>query len=473
MNNKIIGREKEIKILQKCLSSSESQLIIVYGRRRVGKTFLVNNFFDYSFDFKVSGSYGLSMDAQINNFISEINLSFRKNYSVPTNWFDAFFILRKELETLPTDKKSVVFIDEMPWFDTPHSDFLPAFEYFWNNWGAGRDNLVCVVCGSATQWIVENISLNKGGLFNRQSCRLYLEPFTLNETEKYLVNKGFVWSRYDIAECYMIMGGIPYYLNFLDNSLTLSQNIDALFFKRREFLWDEFSHLYSTLFKNSPIYIKVVEALSKKRMGMTREEISKETGLPQNGVLTNVLDNLEYSSFIHIYQYFGKKTKDKIYQLSDYYTLFYFKFLKNNADLDENFWSNSLDNPSIRAWKGLSFELLCRDHISEIKKKLGIEGVLTETSVWFKKGTEEEKGAQIDLVLDRRDRIINLLEMKFSELEFEIDKKTSEDLINKRECFRSATKTKKALHITLVTTYGCKGNRNMIQSEVTLDDLFE
>ena len=411
-------------------------------------------------------------DVQIKNFISEINVSFRKSYDVPSSWSDAFFVLRRELETLPKDKKSVVFIDEMPWLDTPGAGFLPAFEYFWNNWGSSRDNLICIVCGSATQWIVDNISKNKGGLFNRQSCRLYLEPFSLKETEEFLVSRGFVWSRYDIAECYMTMGGIPYYLNYLDSSLTLGQNIDALFFKKRGFLWDEFSHLYSTLFKNSALYVKVVEALSKKRMGMTREEISKETAVPQNGDLTRVLENLESSSFIHVYRYYGNKKKGSVYQLSDYYTLFYFKFLKDAAGDDENFWSNSLDNPSVRAWKGLSFELICRDHIREIKRKLGIEGVLTETSVWYQKGTEEEKGAQIDLVIDRRDRIINLLEMKFSENEFDIDTKTSESLIRKRECFRDATKTKKALHLTLVTTWGCKGNRNLIQSEVTLGDLF-
>ena len=472
MNNKIIGREKEIKILQKCLAINESQLIIVYGRRRVGKTFLINNFFENSFDFKVSGAYDLPKEAQIKNFVAEINLSFKKNYDTPSNWSDVFFLLRKELESLPQERKSVVFIDEMPWLDTPSSDFLPAFEYFWNNWGSSRENLICIVCGSATQWIVDNISENKGGLFNRQSCRLYLEPFSLNETEKFLVSRGFVWSRYDIAECYMIMGGIPYYLNYLDNSLTLNQNIDALFFKRRGLLWDEFSHLYATLFKNSPQYIKVVEALSKKRMGMTRDEIAKESGLQPNGELTKLLENLENSSFIHVYCYFGNKKKNRLYQLSDYYTLFYYKFLKNNTGTDENFWTNSLDNPSVRAWKGLSFELLCRDHINQIKRKLGIEGVLTETSVWYQKGSEGEKGAQIDLVIDRRDRIINLLEIKFSEHEFDIDKKTSESLINKRECFRRNTKTKKALHLTLVTIYGCKGNRNIIQSEVTLDSLF-
>jgi len=391
MTEKIIGRQKEIKQLQKCMDANQAQLIIVYGRRRVGKTFLINNFFNGRFDFKVAGSYAQTKEVQLKNFITELNLQSKQKLKVPENWTDAFFCLREYLDTLPKTEKHVIFFDEMPWFDTLRSDFFPAFEYFWNNWGSAQDNLVCLVCGSVTAWLVDNIARNKGGLYNRQSCKLYLEPFTLNETEQYLKVNGFEWSRYQIVENYMIMGGIPYYLSLLDNSISLEANIDNMFFKKRALLWDEFEHLYATLFNNSEQYLKVVEALSSKKIGLTRKEISQITKLPQ------------------------------------------------------------------------------------IKKKLGIFGILTEVSSWFTKSTEEADGAQMDMLIDRRDKVINICEMKFAVNEYEIDKDYEKKLINKIECFRKETGSKKALHLTMVTTYGVKQNSHSgrIQSEVTMDDLFE
>ena len=474
MNEKIIGRQREINLLQKCMQSNQAQLVIVYGRRRVGKTFLINNFFNGRFDFKIAGVYAQQKEVQLKNFMTELNLQSRLKNKIPDNWTDAFFLLREYLQTLPKDEKHVLFFDEMPWLDTHRSDFLPAFEYFWNNWGSAQDNLVCLVCGSATAWLVENIANNKGGLYNRQTCRIYLEPFTLNETEQYLKANGFEWSRYQIVENYMIMGGIPYYLSLLDNSLTLEANIDNMFFRKRALLWDEFEHLYSTLFNNSEQYLKVIEALNTKKIGLTRNEISKLTKLPPNGVLSKIIENLVNSEFVRAYQFFGNKKQDTLYQLSDYFTLFYYKFIKHNYGKDEKFWSNSIDNPSVKAWEGFTFEQVCKDHIQQIKKKLGISGILTEISSWFSKSDEENDGAQIDMLIDRRDKVINICEIKFASNEYEIDKDYEKKLVNKIESFRKSTATKKALHLTMITPYGIKRNvhSGKVQSEVVMDDLF-
>lgn len=475
MLEKIIGRERESAQIQKCMNSNQAQLVIVYGRRRVGKTFLINNFFNGRFDFKIAGSYAQPKEVQLKNFITELNLQTRQKLKVPENWNDAFFLLREYLESLPKDEKHVIFFDEMPWLDTPRSDFLPSFEYFWNNWGAAQDNLVCFICSSATAWLIENIAKNKGGLYNRQTARIYLEPFTLNETEQYLKTNGFEWSRYQIVENYMIMGGIPYYLSLLNNEMTFEANIDNMFFRKRALLWDEFEHLYATLFNNSEQYLKVVEALSTKKIGLTRKEISQISKLPPNGVLSQILENLVNSEFVRAYQFFGNKKQDTLYQLSDYFTLFYYKFLKNYSGKDEHFWSNSIDNPSVKAWEGFTFEQVCKDHIQQIKKKLGISGILTEISSWFVKSDEENDGAQIDMLIDRRDKTINICEMKFAVDEYEIDKDYEKRLINKIERFRNSSNTKKALHLTMVTTYGVKRNihSGRVQSEVTMDDLFE
>ena len=333
-----------------------------------------------------------------------------------------------------------------------------------------------IVCGSATSWMTEHIAENKGGLFNRQSCRIYLEPFNLYETELFLNSMNISWSRYEIAECYMIMGGIPYYLGLLDRSETYTQNIDRLFFKKRGELWDEFEHLFRTLFSNSDSYIKIVKTLSGKPSGMTRGNLSEKSELPSNGVLTRMLQDLENAGFIRASNFYGKKKKDTVYQLSDYYTAFYFRYIKDNYGKDEHYWSNAIDNPARRAWAGLTFEQLCKDHIQQIKRKLGISGVLSEESIWFTTGDKELgiAGAQIDLLIERRDRVINICEMKFSINEYVIDKTYEMNLRNKIETFRRMTNCKKSLQTTIITTYGVKKNQysNIVQSQVTLDDLF-
>lgn len=476
MRSYIIGREYECERLADCIDSNQSQLIIVYGRRRIGKTFLINEYFNQRFAFNITGAYNQSKDIQLRNFTSELIRTTGKKWNLPKNWAQAFEYLRTYLEECDTQEKQIVFFDEMPWLDTPKSDFLPSFEWFWNNWGAAQHNLVFIVCGSASSWLDEKFSENKGGLFSRQTCRLYLRPFTLHETESFLQSHNIMWSRYEIAECYMIMGGIPYYLNALNGRYSLSQNIDRLFFAPRGEFWDEFDHLYKTLFSNSNLYRQIAEALGSKRGGLSRSELCKITGISDNGALTKALHNLIASDFVRIARSYGKKTKDARYQLSDHYSLFYFRFIKDHEGKDPHFWSNSTDLPSRRSWEGLAFESLCFEHIPQINHKLGISGVLSEESVWNTTGNEELgfRGAQIDLLIDRRDRIIDICEIKYSMDEFAIDKAYDLVLRNKVSAFRYESKTKKSLQIVLITTYGLKRNMysGIAQNQVMLDDLF-
>lgn len=471
--DKIIGRDEEKRRLGKCLKSAEAQLVAVYGRRRVGKTFLIKQYFGGRFDFMLTGIYGASTEVQLSNFHQELSGQTGKDGNKPKDWLEAFSMLKEYISGLAKDEKHVIFFDEMPWMDTARSGFLAAFEWFWNGYGSSVDNLIFIVCGSATSWMLENLDKNKGGLYNRLTCRIYLKPFTLKETEEYLRANQISWSRYDIVQCYMIMGGIPYYLRLLDCELSYNANIDNLFFRKRAELWDEYTNLYNTLFTNSSQYLKIVDALCEKKRGLTREEIVKSTGLPNNGNLSTMLINLEYSGFVRIEDFFG--SKKKIYQLSDYYTLFYHKFIKENYGKDEHYWSNTLDNPSRRAWAGLTFELVCKDHIEQIKKKLGISGVLSEVSSWIKQGDGKEKGAQIDLLIKRRDRVINICECKFSTGEYEIDKEYDINLRNKIASFVQGTKTKDTVQLTMITTYGVKHNMysSIVNSQVSMENLFE
>lgn len=474
----IIGRMVERKRLDKCMNANQAQLVIVYGRRRVGKTFLINQYFNGRFDFKLTGAYAQTKETQLRYFATELNRQSGEKAPVPKDWIEAFEQLREYLSSLAPEEKHTVFFDEMPWMDTQRSGFLPAFEWFWNDWGSAQDNLIFIVCGSSTSWMVEKFAENKGGLFHRQTCRLYLKPFNLYETEKYLQSRGIEWSRRDIAECYMIMGGVPYYLSLLDPELAVSANIDNLFFRKRAELWDEFDHLYQTLFTNSDQYIKIVEQLSRKRTGLTRCEIAEKTKLPANGVLSKMLRDLTDSGFVRKYVYYGRKSKDTLYQLSDYYSLFYYRFIKNGFGKDEHFWSNTLDNPARRAWAGLTFEQLCKDHTAQIKKKLGIAGVLSAESSWFGSPAAEKEnadsGAQIDLLIDRRDQIINICEIKFSMNEFQIDKDYDQKLRNKISVFRQSTNCKKTIQLTMITAFGIQQNKysSIVTNEVHLDDLF-
>ena len=470
--NVFIGREYEIAQLEKYRNSRESEFVIVYGRRRVGKTFLVKEFFDDTYDFKVTGLYKKDKKTQLKNFYLALLEYGADVKSIPSDWLEAFAMLKKLLKGIKEDRKKIVFIDELPWLDTRQSDFLSAFESFWNDWGAQQNDIMLVVCGSATTWITKKIFSDKGGLFNRAARRLFLLPFSLNETERYLRSRGIDWGRQDIVECYMCMGGIPYYLKLLDNSLSLLENINSIFFKRNGALWDEFDHIYETLFGNARGYRTIIDALSEKKSGLTRNEIISKTSLPDNGLLSEMLDNLKNSQFVRAYNTFGYDEKYIVYQLADYFTLFYLRFLKGKQNPDEHFWTHFLDNPSKNVWAGYTFEQVCKDHIWQIKRAVGIEGILCDISSW--RGQSESGAAQIDLVIDRRDRCINICEIKYTNAEYTISADYEKSLRNKIQVFREATKTRKALQLMMISTFGVRNNSHssLVQSQVVLDDLF-
>lgn len=469
--NEIIGREREKKILRECIESGSPEFVAVYGRRRIGKTFLIKNYFKGKFDFYMTGSFNSTLEEQLEDFHASLEEYSGREWPMPTSWRQAFRQLRQYLSTLKKEK-IIVYIDELPWLDTPRSRFISALELFWNSWGDSQGNLKFIVCGSATTWMTGKLLGDKGGLHNRVTRRIYLAPFNLRETEDMLRSKGVQWNRHQIVECYMTMGGTPFYLAKIDRSRSLAQNIDLLFFHHEGELRTEYDVLFRSLFKDSGIYKRVVELLAKKSTGMTREEIITALDIPKGGALSEVMQNLITCDFIREYKAFGKKLRGKLYQLTDLFTLFYLKQVKDNQD-EEDFWTTRIDSPAHRAWSGYAFEQVCLHHIPQIKEALGIAGVASSVSSW----TGEEEGrriGQIDLIIDRRDEVINLCEMKYSLNEYEITSAYLNKLMERREAFRQSTKTAKALHLTFVTVCGVKHNEQwgMIQNEVTADDLF-
>jgi len=468
-----VGREIERRKLRQALETDHSEFIAVYGRRRVGKTYLVRETYRSELVFQHTGLVSGNLKRQLQEFCqSLLDYGFKGNCAAK-DWYEAFHLLGKFLTTCRHGKK-IVFLDELPWMDTPRSEFVSALDHFWNGWCSARQDIVLVVCGSATSWIIEKIIKNYGGLHNRLTRSLLLQPFSLHECELYAEEKKLHWNRMQILEFYMAVGGVPHYWSFLEPGESAAQAIDRLFFAENGELRNEFGALYASLFRQSEPYVAIVKALSEHNCGLNRKEVARRTGLLENGKFTQMVEALEYCGFIRVYHAVGKKSKEAILQLVDSFTLFYYRFVKDGKMRGDGAWRNVLNSSAYRVWTGLAFEQVCLLHLPQMKKALGINGVNTRASSWFLPGNADNDGAQIDLLIERQDQIINICEMKFSRAEFAVTKEYENELLCKEELFIQNAKPRQAVHLTLVTTFGLKDNSHskVFQSSICLNDLF-
>ena len=462
-------------MLVDALHEEYSQFIAVYGRRRVGKTFLIREAYDYTFDFQFTGAAKLTARKQLVRFRRALKEHGQKDTPELTNWGDAFSELKRLINSLKTGKK-VVFLDELPWMDAPRSGFLSELESFWNGWASARKDIVFVVCGSSTSWMVKKIIKNKGGLHNRLSHRISLKPFPLGLCEQLAQSRGLVFSHKQLLEAYMVFGGVPYYWSLLQKGASVTQEIDRLIFSPDGELNDEFEMLYASLFKKPEPYIRVIELLARKKMGMTRMELLAAGGFEDNGSFSDILKDLEWCGFIRSYSMMGYKKKSDLFQLIDHYTLFYYEYIDGQRQ-GANYWKSMLGTPKYNTWCGLAFERTCLWHIDQIKKQLGISGILTNEYAWRYSGDENKnlRGVQIDLLIDRSDGIIDICEMKYSKEPYVISADYGRELQRKRDVLVEVTGTENAVHTIMVTTDGVVHNEEWgeIQAEVNLDNLFE
>lgn len=476
-----VGREHQLKELRKLLYGDNPEFIAVYGRRRVGKTFLVKKAAENNFAFYFTATSSENKLSQLTSFaIALKKYSGSDTLSVASNWLLAFDSLGEYIEKLPQDENKILFFDELPWADTPKSGFYAAFENFWNTRCAFRKDIKVVVCGSATSWIINKIIRNRGGLHGRLTHSFLVEPFNLHETEEYFKSNLYLYRKKELAEIYMIMGGIPYYFSLMDRGEGVSKNIDRLFFSPGGQLKTEFDVLYGSLFKNPEPHLAVIKELAKKRKGLTRQQLIKNLKITGNGGFSNVLRELQECGFIKAYVPFETKVSESnkakrhcLYQLIDLYSLFYLKFIKENIYQDTDFWTSNVHDPKLNTWRGLAFETLCLWHLPQIKASLGISGLSSRTCCWDGKNAEEEK-SQIDLLIDRKDGVINICEMKYSVDEFVITSSYAKSINRKVEVFVEATKTRKTPVITFITNNGIKNNAYswLAQKEVMLKELF-
>jgi AAA+ ATPase superfamily predicted ATPase len=478
MNETIIGREDEIEILEQVLQSRDPELLAIYGRRRVGKTFLINSYFKKDMLFSCSGQSNGKTKEQLINFARQLNKYFpeKRTMITPATWQEAFSQLEECIDSIKDKKKKVIFFDELPWLDTHKSGFLSSFGYYWNTFASRRSDLLVVICGSAASWIINKVVNNKGGLHNRITQRIRLLPFTLKETENYLLHRNIRLNRYQLLQLYMITGGVPTYLNALKKGKSAAQSIEEMCFQKDGKLTDEFDNLYSALFQKPERHIQVIQALAKKSKGLTRTEILQAGKLLTGGGITEVLNELTESGFVSRAYPYGKKERDTLYWLTDEFSLFYLKFMQHQKGNEKGQWLSKQQTQTYITWCGYAFENICLKHISQIKKGLQIGGVQSTESSWVQSGNDSEDGTQIDLLIDRADKCINICEMKFSQSEFSIDKRYAAELANKLKVFRDTTRTRKTLFLTIITTYGVKRNNyytNLVENELTIEDLFE
>lgn len=479
----VFARLRELKVLEQLYDSGKPEFLAIYGRRRIGKTFLIREFFKMKgLYFALTGVKEANVKKQLKNFTAELTRVFGepKNEETPKNWFDAFAQLRKVLAAVKGQERIIIFLDELPWLATPRSGFLQDLDHFWNRYLSEDNRVILIVCGSAASWMIRKIVRNKGGLYGRLTAQIRLLPFDLKETEEFLRYQGLSLNRKTIVDIYMAIGGIPKYLTYIRKGQSAMQIVGQLCFNGP--LVDEFDELYASLFEGHHRHIAIIKALAKHPGGLMKSQIAKAIGLSAGGGMNSVLEELEQSGFILALKDFGKEKKESRYRLIDEYSLFYLKWgqkaKESNLRIqDDTFWINVFNSPLGQAWAGYAFEMLCLKHLSNIKKALGIAGVLTNAAGWTYKPPKNshEKGTQIDLLIDRADRCINLCEIKYRNEEFIINKAYDKELREKKSIFLTQTKSNKSVFITLISPYGVKPNAGYFGTAditLTMDDLF-
>jgi AAA+ ATPase superfamily predicted ATPase len=471
---KIAGRKEEIYILQEILSKEESAFLAMYGRRRIGKTYLIREVYKQNIVFECSGLHQRDLSQQLENFwLTLLERDKIKRTNAPKTWLQAFSLLKEYLTSVKSTKKKVVFLDEIAWFETPKSGFLAALDHFWNQFCSTRNDILLVICGSAASWMIDKVINNRGGLHNRVTDHIRLMPFTLKETKEYLELNKVRLTLKDITSLYMSTGGIPYYLKDAKPGKSVAQILDDLFFKTHAKLKGEFDNLYASLFKNSHLHVAIVKALATKNKGLTRNEILAETGITSGGGFTLLLHELVACGFVKEIYPIQKTKEDTLYRLVDEYSIFYFKFLVNQKPNES--WLQLSNTQSYKIWQGYAFETCCFKHISQIKKALGISGIISNEYSWVQKGTGAEKGTQLDFIIDRNDNCINLLELKYYDTVFEVSQDYARQLTEKASIFKIKNKLKKNVFITLLTANGIKINEHylsVITNQLMVDDLF-
>lgn len=484
MMSAIVGRDREIAKLMRYIKSHEPELIALYGRRRVGKTHLIRTSFQaHDLYFEFTGMRKASLQRQLSAFVEVISKALFNglNLATPASWQEAFALLNGELQKYP-EKKIILFFDELPWMVTPRSKFMQEFEHCWNTQWSQYKNLNIILCGSAASWMLDHVINAKGGLHNRITRRMLLKPFDLATTKDFLVSMGCKFTQQQITELYMVTGGVPYYLKQVSKTKSVTQNIQSLCFDENGILRDEFERLFKSLYEHADINLQIIRALAQKRYGMTRDAILQKTRLSTGGSFNKRLEELEAAGFIRCFIPYGKKSRNRYYQIIDEFSLFHLNWieplLRSGFSVVSGYWQTQKKTPAWQSWSGYAFESICLKHIEQLRSALDLQHTGVRPSSWQfipKKG-DKRQGTQIDLLFDRDDEAISLFEIKYADKPFVIDKAYAKNLSQKVDVFTEMNQIKKQLFLIMVAANGLKENmysEDLIQQVITLDDLFK
>jgi uncharacterized protein len=484
---KIIGRKPELLIIQKLFASNRAEFLAIYGRRRVGKTYLVETYFRNKncVFLHVTGMKEGKLIEQIQQFTIEMGHTFYGGAELKpkTNWLEVFEQLTQIIKTIPKDKKVVLFFDEFPWMATKRSRFLQALDYYWNLHWVNDKRLKLIICGSSASWIITNIINNKGGLYNRITKSIELEPFNLKETKEFLRSRGVLYNNRQIIQLYMVIGGIPHYLNEVEKGLSATQNVDMMCFKKNGLLYNEFDKLFASLFDQSGVHEELIRIIANHRYGIGQASlIAQCKSVSRGGRAIKRLKELEEAGFIISFIPHGHTKKGIHYQIIDEYTLFYLTWIEpllktiKKRDRALGYWNTQAISPAWRSWSGYAFESVCYKHITNIREALQIN-VSAQIGYWhYLPRTKKQQGAQIDLLFDRDDDVITICEIKYTDKPFAIEKKYFKELLNKLEIYQKQTKTNKQLFLAMITSGGLKKtiySEEIVANLVVLDDLFK
>jgi uncharacterized protein len=472
--NIVIGREAEVEKLTSLLYNNSANLMVMYGRRRVGKSYLIKTVFANKIMFQFTGVHHVKDEIQMQEFCKELQKQCKLKYTLTnlTNWFDIFAAFATILHSKRNSKKKIIVVlDEFPWMETVSNNFLAAFEHFWEQRVSTQQNVAIILCGSAAGWMLKNIINNRGGLYNRITHTILLEPFNLYETELFLKHKKIFLNHYQISQLYMAWGGIPHYLNQAKAGYSATQLIDKICFDKQGELYNEFAELFKSLFANAEKNLSIIYKLAEKPQGLTRTQLLKLCKMQSGGTATDLLDELKACGFINTYIPFGKVVKDSIYKLVDEFILFYIKFMAPNRNAGVGTWQILYETQAWKSWSGLAFETMCQKHLFAIKQHLAIAGIYTTDAAWKSKDSK----AQIDLVIDRNDKCINLCEMKYYEEQFTLSAKMATALLHKKILFKQETKTRKQIFWILISPYKTIHNQHslgLVEHIICMPDLF-
>ncbi len=476
----IIGRKQEIKILKKVYDSKDAEFIALYGRRRIGKTFLIRQMFSKEKNyFELVGLKDGPLKEQLKNFTEALSQTFYQGLplQIPSSWEDGFKLLTDALQKIPTNKKLVLFFDELPWLASRKSKFIQALDYYWNKYWSQMTNLKLIVCGSAAAWMIDHLINDKGGLHNRITGRILLEPFTLKEVKEFLKSRSINLKDEQIVDLYMVLGGVPYYLKFIERGESAAQIVSSLCFDINSPLRDEFPRLIKSLFDKGETHLQILRLIAKSYYGISRENLLKKLKMTSGGAFNKYIEELEAAGFIKAMRPYLKKKN--YYRAIDEYSLFYLNWIEPVStngipNVPRDFWVNQIGRGEYNAWAGYAYETICLTHTRQIQKALGIENQVREITSWRASGKSTNmQGAQIDLLFDRFDQSVTLCEIKYTKTIFTVDKSYAEALKKKISVF-SEHFPKKQIFLALISTQGFKKNiwtEGLIDQGITLGDL--